>query len=220
MDISFNCDKCGQHIVIDAAGAGSTVQCPKCQAELVVPQPPSTFRCKCGHHIVIDEAGTGIPIRCPKCHRILPVRRKQSRQQVNAAHNKTQVALAKACAGAVAQGSTMFGFGVGAQSKKPATRRQVENPNRNPSGKLRRGVVDKVTSRTILRNPLCNTEPVKFLVDGVEVTCDPPSLRDLYALRDKRSVQLWTGEPHCAWEQLSSEDIQRLVSAYERAWIL
>ncbi len=37
MDISFNCDKCGQHIVIDEAGAGMTAQCPKCQAELVVP---------------------------------------------------------------------------------------------------------------------------------------------------------------------------------------
>ncbi len=38
MDIEFNCNHCGQHIVIDAAGAGSAVQCPKCQAELVVPQ--------------------------------------------------------------------------------------------------------------------------------------------------------------------------------------
>ena len=37
MDISFYCYKCGQHIVIDGAGAGVSVQCPKCQAELVVP---------------------------------------------------------------------------------------------------------------------------------------------------------------------------------------
>lgn len=42
MDISFNCDKCGQHIVIDAAGAGMTVQCPKCQADVVVPQAQPT----------------------------------------------------------------------------------------------------------------------------------------------------------------------------------
>ncbi len=38
MDIEFDCDKCGQHIVIDGAGAGVSVPCPKCQAQLMVPQ--------------------------------------------------------------------------------------------------------------------------------------------------------------------------------------
>ena len=114
MDITFRCDQCGQSIVIDAAGAGMAVQCPKCQDGLTVPQPPPTFRCKCGHHIAIDEAGTGIPIWCPKCHRSLPVRR----QQANAAHNKAQVAQAKAEAGAaraewLAKDGSMFGFGAG-----------------------------------------------------------------------------------------------------------
>ncbi|HVM61679.1 MAG TPA: YbjQ family protein [Verrucomicrobiae bacterium] len=37
MDISFNCDKCGQHIVIDRAGAGQAVNCPKCGKSLTVP---------------------------------------------------------------------------------------------------------------------------------------------------------------------------------------
>ena len=37
MDISFNCEKCGQQIVIDASGAGNQVQCPKCSAALSVP---------------------------------------------------------------------------------------------------------------------------------------------------------------------------------------
>ena len=43
MDIEFYCFKCGQHILIDAAGAGQAVNCPKCQAQLVVPpaQPDS-----------------------------------------------------------------------------------------------------------------------------------------------------------------------------------
>jgi len=38
MDITFSCTKCGTSIVIDAAGAGLQVNCPKCQAVLVVPQ--------------------------------------------------------------------------------------------------------------------------------------------------------------------------------------
>jgi hypothetical protein len=36
MDISFHC-KCGQHIVIDEAGAGQLVDCPKCGTTLEVP---------------------------------------------------------------------------------------------------------------------------------------------------------------------------------------
>ena len=37
MDITFNCDKCGQHVVIDESGAGMTVQCPSCSSALIVP---------------------------------------------------------------------------------------------------------------------------------------------------------------------------------------
>lgn len=37
MDITFNCTKCGQHIVIDEAGAGTFVNCPKCEIPLRVP---------------------------------------------------------------------------------------------------------------------------------------------------------------------------------------
>jgi DNA-directed RNA polymerase subunit M/transcription elongation factor TFIIS len=39
MDIEFSCNKCGQHIVIDEAGAGQTIQCPKCRRSLTVPAP-------------------------------------------------------------------------------------------------------------------------------------------------------------------------------------
>jgi predicted Zn finger-like uncharacterized protein len=37
MDISFNCSSCGTHILIDEAGAGMSVQCPKCNRLLTVP---------------------------------------------------------------------------------------------------------------------------------------------------------------------------------------
>ena len=42
MDVSFNCDQCGQQIVIDEAGAGLTTGCPKCGQSITVPsqQPP------------------------------------------------------------------------------------------------------------------------------------------------------------------------------------
>jgi uncharacterized repeat protein (TIGR03803 family) len=39
VDIALNCSKCGQHIVIDEAGAGLQVECPACGAALVVPRP-------------------------------------------------------------------------------------------------------------------------------------------------------------------------------------
>ena len=40
MDISFNCERCGQHITIDESGAGVGVRCPTCGHSLVVPPPP------------------------------------------------------------------------------------------------------------------------------------------------------------------------------------
>ncbi len=42
MDINFDCEKCGQNIVIDEAGAGLSIQCPKCNANLTVPTVDSS----------------------------------------------------------------------------------------------------------------------------------------------------------------------------------
>src|SRR5256885_713368 len=44
MDIQFECDKCGQHIVIDETGAGIKVQCPACRQELTVPVDPTAMK--------------------------------------------------------------------------------------------------------------------------------------------------------------------------------
>ena len=47
MDIAFECEKCGQTIVIDEEGAGLQVQCPKCGQVLIVPDrvpnPPTSI---------------------------------------------------------------------------------------------------------------------------------------------------------------------------------
>ena len=37
MEITFNCDKCGQSLEIDEAGAGQLVDCPKCGTPVEVP---------------------------------------------------------------------------------------------------------------------------------------------------------------------------------------
>ena len=37
MDIIFNCDKCGQQLVVDEVAVGVTVECPNCGQELTVP---------------------------------------------------------------------------------------------------------------------------------------------------------------------------------------
>jgi DNA-directed RNA polymerase subunit M/transcription elongation factor TFIIS len=39
MDIAFGCPQCQQHVVIDEAGAGLLVACPKCGREIRVPSP-------------------------------------------------------------------------------------------------------------------------------------------------------------------------------------
>ena len=59
MDITFACEKCGQEVVIDEAGAGIQVPCPSCGQLLIVPSqkprqraPVATGRCSyCGETI-------------------------------------------------------------------------------------------------------------------------------------------------------------------------
>lgn len=64
MDIEFSCDKCGQRLVVDEKYAGTSVDCPKCQANLPVPYK---FQClKCSFNSRGDFQ------RCPKCRNIGP----------------------------------------------------------------------------------------------------------------------------------------------------
>jgi hypothetical protein len=37
-DIKFNCPQCGQHLAVDATGAGTSVACPQCGTSILVPQ--------------------------------------------------------------------------------------------------------------------------------------------------------------------------------------
>ena len=40
-DIRFECNKCGQHLVVESAGAGLTADCPICDTSVTVPVQPS-----------------------------------------------------------------------------------------------------------------------------------------------------------------------------------
>ena len=37
MDIHFECERCGQQLVIEEAGTGLTIQCPSCSVDVIVP---------------------------------------------------------------------------------------------------------------------------------------------------------------------------------------
>jgi hypothetical protein len=37
MDIHFNCPRCNQHLAVDRAGAGMTVNCPNCKGQIEIP---------------------------------------------------------------------------------------------------------------------------------------------------------------------------------------
>ncbi len=39
MDIIFNCPNCEQELAVDAAGAGSEIECPSCSEIIIIPQP-------------------------------------------------------------------------------------------------------------------------------------------------------------------------------------
>jgi transcription elongation factor Elf1 len=38
MDIRFNCPRCNQHLAVDQSGAGMTVNCPNCKAQIEIPR--------------------------------------------------------------------------------------------------------------------------------------------------------------------------------------
>ncbi|MCP5519634.1 MAG: hypothetical protein H7A45_20525 [Verrucomicrobiales bacterium] len=42
MDLTFHCPHCRQELVVDAAGAGSSISCPTCEAEITIPEPDVT----------------------------------------------------------------------------------------------------------------------------------------------------------------------------------
>jgi DNA-directed RNA polymerase subunit RPC12/RpoP len=39
MDVIFNCIHCDQELSVDAAGAGSVIECPTCGGKVTIPQP-------------------------------------------------------------------------------------------------------------------------------------------------------------------------------------
>ena len=40
MDVIFQCPHCEQELSVDAAGAGTSIDCPSCSQRIVIPQPP------------------------------------------------------------------------------------------------------------------------------------------------------------------------------------
>ena len=40
MDVIFNRSHCDQELSVDAAGAGTEIECPSCGQKIVIPQPP------------------------------------------------------------------------------------------------------------------------------------------------------------------------------------
>ena len=44
MDIYFSCPRCRQHMVIDEAGAGLRIHCPKCAVDVLVPNATECTR--------------------------------------------------------------------------------------------------------------------------------------------------------------------------------
>lgn len=66
MDIIFNCTNCEQELAMDASGAGSSINCPTCNASLVVPsattqnvQSAKTVAPKEEKHFVVPQHKAG-----------------------------------------------------------------------------------------------------------------------------------------------------------------
>jgi DNA-directed RNA polymerase subunit M/transcription elongation factor TFIIS len=67
MDITFNCDKCGQHIAIDEAGAGQLVDCPKCGKPLEVPDKSQPLDEAASLPTAVTKPFSPTFMLCPHC---------------------------------------------------------------------------------------------------------------------------------------------------------
>lgn len=57
-DFTFSCPACGQHIRCDESSAGAAVKCPRCTADIVVPQSSNAASV---------QSGATVPQACPGC---------------------------------------------------------------------------------------------------------------------------------------------------------
>lgn len=60
MDITFNCPHCEQELEVDAAGAGSEIECPSCGETIVIPEPGSQ-----GTRVSENDSQHGLPTFAP-----------------------------------------------------------------------------------------------------------------------------------------------------------
>ena len=70
MDITFNCDFCGQSITVDESGHGSVVNCPKCSESLVVPEQKRPTQAAATNLRRCPDCGREVSKRaaaCPQC---------------------------------------------------------------------------------------------------------------------------------------------------------
>ncbi len=69
-DIFFKCESCEKHLVVDDAGAGQTISCPDCNADLTVPETVLIRECPlCKTNVEFSEDMKGEIVACPFCRK-------------------------------------------------------------------------------------------------------------------------------------------------------
>ena len=101
-DIFFKCQACGQDLVVDAAGAGLEVNCPECNAAIVIPRTVQTSSTPpagspalpqdsipvvctmplCCKHFSVPADMAGKRVKCPCCERDVQVPRKPEGRRI------------------------------------------------------------------------------------------------------------------------------------------
>lgn len=67
-DIFFKCEACGNHLVVDEARRGLTVECPDCHAPIAIPTMLDVHQCpRCGQRLMIAPEMKGALVHCSSC---------------------------------------------------------------------------------------------------------------------------------------------------------
>jgi DNA-directed RNA polymerase subunit RPC12/RpoP len=67
-DIIFKCEACRNHLIVDEARRGMSVECPKCHAVITIPSALVVYQCpQCQQRLMLSSEMKGERVHCSSC---------------------------------------------------------------------------------------------------------------------------------------------------------
>jgi len=69
-DIIFKCEACRNHLIVDEARRGMSVECPDCHASIAIPSMLVVYQCpRCQQRLMLSPSMKGELVHCSSCEK-------------------------------------------------------------------------------------------------------------------------------------------------------